>query len=216
MSKECTELVFVLDRSGSMRGMESDTIGGFNAMLAKQRAISGECRITTVLFNHQDELLHDRIDLNAVADMTAGEYFVGGTTALLDALGHAIQRADKVQQHTAAGCRADKVLFVIITDGMENASREFSLDRVRALVSQRREQGWEFVFLGANIDAAETAARYGMDRTRAATYEGDAAGTRLNYDMMSHTVAAFRESRQIPQEALENIRRDRRSRQSET
>ena len=157
MKKGFTELVFILDRSGSMGGLESDTIGGFNAMLEKQRKLDGECRITTVLFDNRYELLHDRIDIRAVSPMTEREYQVGGSTALLDAMGRTIQKMVNVQKSTAEEYRAENVMFVIITDGEENSSREYSAQKVKAMIEQEKKYGWEFIFLGANIDAVETA-----------------------------------------------------------
>ena len=160
-----TELVFILDKSGSMHGLEQDTIGGFNSMLQKQKELDGECRITTVLFDNRYELLHDRIDIRAVSPMTEKEYQVGGTTALLDAIGRTVQKLVSVQKNTAKEYRADRVLFVIITDGQENASQEYSSDKVKGLIQLEKEKyGWEFVFLGANIDAVETAGRLGISR----------------------------------------------------
>lgn len=206
---KATELVFILDKSGSMVGLESDTIGGFNAMLQKQKALEGECRITTVLFDNRYELLHDRIDIRAVSSMTEKEYQVGGTTALLDAIGRTVQKLVSVQKNTAKEYRADRVLFVIITDGQENASREYSSDRVKEMIQLEKEKyGWEFVFLGANIDAVETAGQLGISRDRAVDYVPDGAGTALNFQMMSETVAAFRETGAVPGAPLEAIRKD--------
>ena len=204
-----TELVFILDKSGSMHGLEQDTIGGFNSMLQKQKELDGECRITTVLFDNRYELLHDRIDIRAVSSMTEKEYQVGGTTALLDAIGRTVQKLASVQKNTAKEYRADRVLFVIITDGQENASREYSSDRVKEMIQLEKEKyGWEFVFLGANIDAVETAGQLGISRDRAVDYVPDGAGTALNFQMMSETVAAFRETGAVPGAPLEAIRKD--------
>ena len=204
-----TELVFILDKSGSMHGLEQDTIGGFNSMLQKQKELDGECRITTVLFDNRYELLHDRIDIRAVSSMTEKEYQVGGTTALLDAIGRTVQELVSVQKNTAKEYRADRVLFVIITDGQENASREYSSDRVKEMIQLEKEKyGWEFVFLGANIDAVETAGQLGISRDRAVDYVPDGAGTALNFQMMSETVAAFRETGAVPGAPLEAIRKD--------
>ncbi len=204
-----TELVFILDKSGSMHGLEQDTIGGFNSMLQKQKELDGECRITTVLFDNRYELLHDRIDIRAVSSMTEKEYQVGGTTALLDAIGRTVQKLVSVQKNTAKEYRADRVLFVIITDGQENASREYSSDRVKEMIQLEKEKyGWEFVFLGANIDAVETAGQLGISRDRAVDYVPDGAGTALNFQMMSETVAAFRETGAVPGAPLEAIRKD--------
>jgi uncharacterized protein YegL len=213
MKKDLTELVFILDKSGSMCGLESDTIGGFNSMLQKQKALDGECRITTVLFDDHYELLHDRLDLRAVSPITEKEYYVGGSTALLDAIGRTIRKLVNVQRSTAEDYRAGKVLFIIITDGMENASREFSSQQVKAMIEQeKRLYGWEFIFLGANIDAVETAGRFGIDADRAVDYVADSEGTALNFTVMSQTVASFRKTGQVPVEPMEAIRSDMKKR----
>ncbi len=213
MKKGFTELVFILDKSGSMAGLESDTIGGFNAMLQKQKALAGECRITTVLFDNRCELLHDRIDIRAVSPITDKEYFVGGSTALLDAIGRTISKLAAVQKNTAEEYRAENVMFVIITDGAENASREYSAPRVKAMIEREKEKyGWEFIFLGANIDAVETAGRFGISADRAVDYVPDGAGTALNFRMMNETVAAFRKTRTVPQAPLDAIRKDMKKR----
>jgi uncharacterized protein YegL len=199
MQHELTELVFILDKSGSMSGLESDTIGGYNSMLAKQQAVEGECRITTVLFDHTYELLHDRADLRAVRPITAEEYFVGGSTALLDAIGRTIHKISSAQKHTAADYRAETVLFVIITDGYENASREYSAERVKQLIEhQKARYGWEFIFLGANIDAVETAGRFGIAADRAQNFHSDSDGVELNFRVMSDTIATFRSQAAMP------------------
>lgn len=213
MKKGFTELVFILDKSGSMNGLESDTIGGFNSMLKKQKELDGECRITTVLFDNRCELLHDRIDIQAVGPMTGKDYRVGGSTALLDAIGGTIHKLAGVQKNTAEQYRAENVMFVIITDGQENASREYSSDQVKSMIRLEKEKyGWEFVFLGANIDAVETAGRFGIAPDRAADYVPDGAGTALNFQMMSEAVAVFRETRAVPAAPLESIRRDMKAR----
>lgn len=213
MKKNLTELVFILDKSGSMSGLEKDTIGGYNSLMEKQRKLDGECVITTVLFDNRYELLHDRIDLRAVTPITEKEYFVGGATALLDAIGRTIHKIAAVQEHTAEEYRAEKVMFVIITDGEENASREYSAAQVKELIKRQKERyGWEFVFLGANIDAVETAGRFGIDADRAVDYVPDGRGTELNFRMMSETVAAFRECGAVPAECLDEIRKDRKKR----
>ncbi len=213
MKKGLTELVFILDKSGSMAGLESDTIGGFNSMLKKQKALPGECRITTVLFDNRYELLHDRIDIQAVSSITEREYQVGGSTALLDAIGRTIQKLIDVQRNTAEAYRAENVMFVIITDGEENASREYSSQKVKAMIEHEKERfGWEFVFLGANIDAVETAGRFGISADRAVDYVPDGAGTELNFRMMSEAVATFRKMRTMPQAPLEAIRSDMKKR----
>ncbi len=181
-----------------MAGLEKDTIGGFNSMLQKQKALSGECRITTVLFDNRYELLHDRIDIRAVSHMTEREYQVGGSTALLDAIGLTIQKLVSVQKNTAEEYRAGKVMFVIITDGEENSSREFSADRVRKMIEAEKKYGWEFVFLGANIDAVETAAHFGIAPQMAVDFIADEEGIELNFDAMSEAVACFRAAGAVP------------------
>lgn len=213
MKKNLTELVFILDKSGSMAGLEKDTIGGFNAMLQKQKALSGECRITTVLFDHRYELLHDRIDIRAVKPITEKEYFVGGMTALMDAIGKTIHKIAAAQKNTAEDYRAEKVMFVIITDGAENSSREYSSDRVKAMIEKEKTRyGWEFVFLGANIDAVETAGRFGIEADRAVDYVADSEGTELNFRAMSNAVASFRQCGAVPTACLDEIREDAKKR----
>ena len=209
MKKNSTELVFILDKSGSMSGLEKDTIGGFNSMLQKQKDVEGECRITTVLFDNSYELLHDRIDIRAVGPMTEREYRVGGSTALLDAIGRTINKLVSVQRSTAEEYRAEKVMFVIITDGEENSSREFSSDKIKAMIEHEKQKyGWEFIFLGANIDAVETAGRFGIGVDRAVDYLADSKGTELNFAAMSATVACFRETGAVPDAPMQAIRED--------
>lgn len=209
MKKNLTELVFILDKSGSMSGLEKDTIGGFNSMLEKQKSVDGECRITTVLFDNNYTLLHDRIDIRAVSPMTSKEYFVGGCTALLDAIGITINKLAVVQKNTAEDYRADKVMFVIITDGEENSSREYSADKVRQMIEQEKEKyGWEFIFLGANIDAVQTAGHFGISADRAVDYVPDSKGTKLNFEAMAETVACYRATGAVPEAPMEAIRKD--------
>lgn len=213
MKKNMTELVFILDKSGSMAGLEADTIGGFNAMLQKQKHVDGECRVTTVLFDNHYTLLHDRIDIRAVGPMTDREYFVGGSTALLDATGATIEKLASVQRNTAEAYRADKVMFVIITDGEENSSREYSAEKVRGMITLEKEKyGWEFIFLGANMDAVRTASTFGIDADRAVDYVPDAEGTRLNFDVMAETVACYRATGAVPTAPMEKIRKDMKKR----
>lgn len=208
MKKNLTELVFILDRSGSMAGLERDTIGGFNAMLDKQRKEDGQCRITTVLFDNHYQLLHDRIDIRAVSPLTESEYQVGGSTALLDAIGRTICKLVNVQKSTAEEYRAGNVMFVIITDGEENSSREYTQQKIKAMIEEEKAYGWEFVFLGANIDAVETAGRFGISPDRAADYVPDGAGTALNFQVINEAVTAFRATQAMPQAPLEAVRRD--------
>lgn len=213
MKKNLTELVFILDKSGSMSGLEKDTIGGYNSMLEQQRKVDGECVITTVLFDNHYELLHDRIDIRAIQPITAKEYFVGGSTALLDAIGKTIHKIGTVQKNTTEDYRAEKVMFVIITDGEENASRHYSSMQIREMIQRQKERyGWEFIFLGANIDAVETAGRFGIDADQAVDYVPDGEGTELNFRMMSETVATFRECGAVPTACLDEIRKDMKKR----
>jgi uncharacterized protein YegL len=193
MKQNLTELVFILDRSGSMGGLESDTIGGFNSMLKKQQVELGECRITTVLFDGQYEVLHDRLDIKAVSPITEREYFVRGNTALLDAVGKTINKIGGVQKNTAEEYRAEKVLFIITTDGMENASREFDYEKIKSMIErQKSKYNWEFLFLAANIDAVEVAGRFGVEKNRAQSFHNDSEGIALNYEVVSETVACLR------------------------
>lgn len=215
MKTNRTELVFILDRSGSMAGLEADTIGGYNAMLAKQKKEAGEAVVTTVLFDNEYELLHDRIDLRGVEPMTDRQYFVRGTTALLDAVGKTIQKTANAQKHTAPALRADKVLFVITTDGHENASQEYSFRQIKAMVErEQRESGWEFLFLGANIDAISTAGRFGIGADRAVNYHADSEGTLLNYAVVGETVSRIRAGAPLQATWKDRIEQDFRSRKS--
>ena len=187
------DVVFILDRSGSMGGLESDTIGGFNSMLEKQRKIEGKAFITTVLFDDQYELLHDRVNIAKVNNITEKEYFVRGSTALLDAIGKTIAKEKAIQDTLGKNEKADKVLFVIITDGLENASREYNSSTVKKLIETQKEKyGWEFLFLGANIDAIETASAIGISAERAVNYNSDSVGTQLNYKSLNNAVSEVR------------------------
>ena len=198
MKKNLTELVFILDRSGSMAGLEKDTIGGFNAMIEKQKAGEGEAFISTVLFDNYSEVIHDRVVLNAVPKLTEKEYYVRGCTALLDAVGGAIHHIGNVHKYAREEDRPEKTLFVITTDGMENASRRYSYEKVREMITRQKEKyGWEFLFLGANIDAAKEAARFGIDADRAADYHADTQGTAVIYEAMSDVVYSVRASRPV-------------------
>ena len=193
MKKNFTEIVFILDRSGSMSGLETDTIRGYNSMLKKQKKEKGEAVISTILFDDEAEILHDRKELTAVAPITEQEYYVRGCTALLDAVGEAIEHITKVQKEMPKDERPEKTLFIITTDGMENASRKYTYDKVKRLVEKRKKKKhWEFIFLGANIDAVEVAGRFGVSANRAVRYECDSEGTRLNFDVMSKIVGCAR------------------------
>ena len=193
MKKNLTELVMILDRSGSMSGLESDKIGGYNGMLKKQRETEGEVLVSTVLFDHNVEVLHDRVPLEKVTEISEKDYYVRGCTALLDAVGGAIHHIGNVHKYAREEDRPEKTIFVITTDGMENASRQYSYDRVKQMVERQKEKyGWEFLFLGANIDAIATAGRFGITADRAANYNSDHEGTALNYEVLSETVSAMR------------------------
>lgn len=192
MNKELTEVVFILDRSGSMGGLESDTIGGFNAMLEKQKQEKGDAVVSTVLFDNISEVLHDRIPIEKVEPMTGKQYFVRGCTALVDAIGGAIKHISNVHKYIREEDVPAHTVFIITTDGLENASRRFSSAEVKKMIEQKKELGWEFLFLGANIDAVETAKHFGIEEDRAVTYKSDKVGTRLNYKAMSRVISAVR------------------------
>ena len=209
MKKGLTEIVFILDRSGSMSGLEQDTIGGFNSMIQKQRGEEGEALVSTVLFNNQSCVIHDRVKVQDVAPMTRDEYFVGGSTALLDAIGGAIHHIGNVHKYAREEDIPEHTLFVITTDGMENASHQYTSDKVKAMIQRQKEKyGWEFLFLGANIDAVETAASFGIAEDRAANYNCDSKGTALNYRVLSDTICAVRASRPISAEWKKDIDAD--------
>ncbi len=198
MHNNITELVFILDRSGSMSGLEGDTIGGFNAMLKKQRSQEGKVLVSTVLFSTKSTVLHDRADIATVPDMTSADYLPGGCTALMDALGDAIRHIRLVHKYARPEDVPAHTLFVITTDGMENASHRYFSDDIKALIeTQKKEHGWEFLFRGANIDAVETASRYGIEETCAVDYCCDSEGTATNFDAISDVVTEVRRSRPI-------------------
>ena len=211
MNKNLTELVFILDKSGSMAGLEEDTIGGFNTMLEKQKKEDGEALITTVLFDNNYEVLHSRQDIKTVSPITRDEYFVEGSTALLDAVGKTILRIDKANSQTEEKERPGKVVFVIITDGMENASSKFGYKRIQGMIEHRKSEfSWEFLFLGANMDAVATAAKFGIARNRAVRYKADSAGTNLNFQNVSDAIGEYRASysRSFPDRWKDDIEKD--------
>ena len=196
MKKNLTELVFILDRSGSMAGLEDDTIGGFNSMLTKQKGEEGEAVVSTVLFDNECEVIHDRMDIQKIEPMTRKEYYVRGCTALLDAVGGAIHHIGNVHKYAREEDRPEKTLFVITTDGMENASRKYSYDRLKAMIERQKEKyGWEFIFLGANIDAAKETARFGIHADRAVNYNADSVGTAVIHEAVSEAVCSVRASK---------------------
>ena len=201
MKKGLTEMVFILDRSGSMHGLEVDTIGGFNAMIDKQREEDGAAYVSTVLFNTDSHVLHDRVEIGRVAPMTCRDYRVGGCTALLDAVGKAIHHIGNVHKYAREEDVPEHTLFVITTDGMENASRFYTAEKVRAIIErQKQKYGWQFIFLGANIDAVETARTMGIGEEMAATYRSDEEGTRMNYEAVSEAASCIRSSGSVSRE----------------
>ena len=197
MKNNTTELVFILDRSGSMGGLESDTIGGFNAMLKKQQAQEGEAFVTTVLFDDRLETLHDRVPLKDVAPLTDKDYTVRGCTALIDAIGMTIHHISEIHKYARPEDVPAHTMFVITTDGMENASREFSSDQVKKLIESKKELGWEFLFIGANIDAVETAAHFGIEKDRAVNYLADQKGTSVVYGAVCEAVSGVRRNKAV-------------------
>lgn len=215
MKNDLTELVFILDRSGSMQGLEADTIGGFNAMLEKQKREPGEAFVSTILFDDRVEVLHDRVKLDEAAPITEKEYFVRGCTALLDAVGGAIHHIGNVHKYARSEDVPERTVFVITTDGMENASRRYTAGKVKRMIEHEKEKyGWEFLFLGANIDAVETAASLGISHDRAANYRCDGEGTRLNYEVVGQAVAAVRGRAPLDEHWKDAIEEDFRKRRS--
>ena len=188
-----TELVFILDKSGSMAGLESDTIGGFNAMLAKQKKTDGKCYVSTILFDDETQVIHDRVELSYVKPMTDSEYTVGGCTALMDAIGGAIKHIGNIHKYARPEDVPTNTMFVITTDGMENASRIYESSRVKEMIEEKKKKcGWEFIFVAANIDAAETAKTFGIDEKHAVNYHADPMGTQCLYDNVSDVVLSVR------------------------
>ena len=215
MKKNLTELVFILDKSGSMAGLEADTIGGFNAMIERQKQADGEALVSTVLFSTQSTVIHDRVDLRKIEPLTRRQYFVGGCTALIDAIGGAIHHIGNVHKYAREEDRPEHTVFVITTDGMENASRAYTSDEVKAMVQRQKEKyGWEFLFLGANIDAVETAAHYGIGEDRAVTFHNDSVGQALNYEEVSAAVSQVRSNAPLRRDWKKRIEDDYRTRKS--
>ena len=213
MENNSTELVFILDRSGSMSGLEKDTIGGFNGMIGKQRKQEGECYVTTFLFDDRTEFLHDRLRLNDVTEMTEDQYYVRGCTALIDAIGIALTHIESIHRYVRPEDVPAHTLFIITTDGMENASRKYTASAVREMIERKRKNcGWEFLFLGANIDAVETASALGIAEDNAANYCSDPAGTALNYEAVGKAITELRCNRPITSSWKEDVERDWRER----
>ena len=214
MRKGLTELVFIIDRSGSMAGLESDTIGGFNAIIEKQKKADGTAYVSTVLFSTDCKVIHDRVGLHKVAPMTDEDYQVGGCTALLDAIGKAIHHIGNVHKYAREEDRPEHTLFVITTDGMENASHEYTAAQIKQKIErQKTKYGWEFLFLGANIDAVETAKHFGIGQDRAVSYKSDSEGTKLNYEVISDAVTCMRaSSAALPKDWKRRIEEDLRTR----
>ncbi len=207
-----TELVFILDRSGSMHGLEGDTIGGFNSLIEKQRKETGECFVTTVLFDNEIKTLHDRVELKEIKDMTGEDYCVGGCTALIDAIGTSIEKIDGIHRYIRAEDVPEHTMFIIITDGMENASRRFSSREVKKMIEKYKKSGWEFLFIGANIDSVETARHFGISEDRAVNYHADKQGTAVAYECVSRAVGAVRKCAPLAKSWSEDIDKDYRSR----
>lgn len=215
MRKNLTEIVFILDRSGSMSGLESDTIGGFNSMIQKQRKAEGDALISTVLFDNVSEVIHDRIHLKDVPLLTDDDYTVRGCTALLDAIGRAIKHIKNIHKYAREEDIPEHTLFVITTDGMENASHHYSSQKVKEMIEYQKEKhGWEFLFLGANIDAVETARHFGINEDRAVNYHSDHKGTQLNYQVLNEAISQVRQSRPLQPSWKKKIDEDFKNRQS--
>lgn len=208
-----TELVFILDRSGSMAGLESDTIGGFNSMIEKQKKQDGDCYVSTILFDDESEVLHDRVKLGDIHKMTDNDYTVRGCTALIDAIGGAIHHIGNIHKYARPEDVPEHTMFVITTDGQENASHKYTSEQVKKMIEHRREKyGWEFLFIGANIDAVETAARYGIDKDRAVNYNADGRGTQILYETVAKAVYNVRASAPLSADWSEDINADYQSR----
>jgi len=215
MKKNLTEMVFILDRSGSMSGLEADTIGGFNSMIQRQRAEEGEALVSTVLFSDSSVVVHDRVDLKRIEPMTEKQYYVGGCTALIDAIGGAIHHIGNVHKYAREEDRPEHTIFIITTDGMENASRHYTSDQVKKMVRRQKERyGWEFLFLGANIDAVETASRFGIDEDRSVNFCNDSQGLQVNYFTLSNAVSDVRAQRPLSRAWKRAIEEDFASREN--
>ena len=209
MKKNLTEMVFILDRSGSMSGLETDTIGGFNGMIERQKKEEGEALVSTVLFSDESKVIHDRVDLQKIEPMTDKQYYVGGCTALIDAIGSAIHHIGNVHKYAREEDRPEHTIFVITTDGMENASHRYTSDQVKAMVQRQKDKyGWEFLFLGANIDAVETAAHFGIEESRAVNYHCDPIGQNRVYEGVDRAVRSVRACAKVDIDWKKDIEED--------
>ena len=209
MKKNLTEMVFILDRSGSMSGLESDTIGGFNGMIERQKKEEGEALVSTVLFSDESKVIHDRVDLQKIEPMTDKQYYVGGCTALIDAIGSAIHHIGNVHKYAREEDRPEHTIFVITTDGMENASHRYTSDQVKAMVQRQKDKyGGEFLFLGANIDAVETAAHFGIEESRAVNYHCDPIGQNRVYEGVDRAVRSVRACAKVDIDWKKDIEED--------
>ena len=208
MKNNSTELVFILDRSGSMAGLESDTIGGFNSLIEKQKKLDEKCYVSTVLFNQVSEVVHDRVDLEQIKSMTDDDYIPGGCTALIDAIGDAIKHIKNVHKYIREEDVPEHTLFAIMTDGYENAIRKYSDAEVKKMIEKQKEEGWEFLFVGANIDSVSTAKGFGINQERAVNYHADHDGTRVAFCAVSETVAGLRKTGKVEESWSESIARD--------
>ena len=213
MKNNLTELVFILDRSGSMSGLERDTIGGFNAMIEKQKKQDGECVVSTVLFNNDSQVIHDRVPLDKIEPMTERDYYVSGGTALIDAIGGAIHHIGNVHKYARPEDVPENTIFIITTDGQENSSHRYSSSRVKHMIERQKAKfGWEFLFIGANIDAVETAKRYGIEQDRAVNYHADPQGTSIVYESVSKAVCNVRMNKCMAENWSEDIDNDYKNR----
>ena len=209
MKKNLTEIIFILDRSGSMQGLEKDTIGGFNSLIEKQKKIEGDALISTVLFSNESKVIHDRVDVKDVKPMTENNYITGGCTALLDAIGNAIHHISNIHKYARKEDVPEHTLFVITTDGMENASKTYTYPKVKKLIENQKEKyGWEFMFLGANIDAVNVASYMGIDENRAVNFNCDSEGTDLNYEVLNDAIGVLRECSYVSADWKKRIDKD--------
>lgn len=208
MKKNLTEMVFILDKSGSMYGLEKDTIGGFNSMIDDQKKVDGDAYVTTILFSSSSRILHDRVKIADIKDMTDKDYIVGGNTALIDAVGDAVKHIENIHKYARKEDVPERTVFVITTDGQENSSRKYTSDAVKKLIEEKKKIGWEFLFIGANIDAVETAAHFGIDKNRAVNYHADSVGTGVVYGAISKPLRDFRNSKNISNEWSKPIDKD--------